>query len=79
MKSDNILSTNGYAIPTVHYMWMTIIYIPFPGLSTLAKEFTGATRVMEILSNELSTPVSGSAKCKQTKANTKYVIIPELT
>ena len=30
-------------------------------------------------SNELSTLVSDSAKCKQTKANIKSAIIPELT
>ena len=37
-----------------------------------------ATRVMQSSSNELSTLVSDSAKCKQTKANT-CVIIPEQT
>ena len=39
-------------------------------LSNLAKEFTAATRIMQSSSNELSTPVSGKAKCKQTKATT---------
>ena len=34
---------------------------------------------MQSTSNELSTLVSDSAKCKQAKANTKSVIIPELT
>ena len=41
------------------------------------KEFTVATGVMESSSNELSTSVSDSAKCKQTKVNT-YALIPEL-
>ena len=35
----------------------------FPrGLSTLAKEFTAATRIMQSSSNELSTQVSGKTK-----------------
>ena len=34
---------------------------------------------MQSSSYELSTLVSDSAKCKQMKANTKGVIIPELT
>ena len=41
--------------------------------STLAKELTASTRVMQSSSDELRTPVSNSAKCKQKKAN-KYVI-----
>ena len=36
----------------------------------MSKELTAATRVMQSSSNELSTPVSGSAKYKQTKAYT---------
>ena len=32
------------------------------GLSTLAKEFTAATRIMQSSSNELSTLVPGKAK-----------------
>ena len=30
-------------------------------------------------SNELSSMVSDKAKCKQTKGNTKFIIIPELS
>ena len=37
-------------------------------LSTLVKEFTAATCVMQCSSNELSTLASGKAKCKQAKA-----------
>ena len=44
------------------------IYIPFPGLW-----------VMQSSSNELSTLVSGKAKCKKIEANTKCLIIPEMT
>ena len=47
-------------------------------LSTRVKELTAATSIMQSFSNELSTPVSNSRKCKQTKANLKCVIIPEL-
>ena len=42
-------------------------------LSTLAKELTTATCLMQSSFNDLSTLVSHSAKCKQTKANT-YVL-----
>ena len=42
-------------------VWMTI-HAPQRGLSTLAKEFTAATRIMQRSSNELSTLVSGKAK-----------------
>ena len=35
------------------------IYAPPWGLSTMAKEFTAATRIMQSSSNELSTLVSG--------------------
>ena len=35
------------------------IYAPPRGLSTLVKEFTAATRIMQSSSNELSTLVSG--------------------
>ena len=38
------------------------IYAPSRGLSTLAKEVTAATRIMQSSSNELSTLVSGKAK-----------------
>ena len=44
--------------------------------NSLAKESTAATRVMQSSSNELSSPVSESAKCKQKKANTKCVYFP---
>ena len=40
------------------------------GLSTLVKELTAATHVMQSSSYELSTLVSGKAKSKQTKATT---------
>ena len=59
-------------------LWMTIYALPSWALSTLSNELTAATSVMQSLPNELSTPVSNSAKCKQTNANTKCVIIPEL-
>ena len=36
----------------------------------LVKELTAATRVMQSSSNELSTLVSGKAKCKQMKVTT---------
>ena len=39
-------------------------------LSTLAKELTAATRVMQSSSNEQSTQLSDSTKCKQAKATT---------
>ena len=45
--------------------------LPFRGLSTLAKEWTAATHVIESPSNELRTLVSDSAKYKQTKTNTQ--------
>ena len=50
-------------------LWMTI-YMLLRGLSTLAEELAAAIRLMQSFSNELSTLVSHSAKCKQTKANT---------
>ena len=40
------------------------------GLSILAEDLMAATRIMQFSSNEFSTPVSDSAKCKHTKANT---------
>ena len=43
-------------------LWMTIYTLPPRGLSTLVKEFTAATRMMQSSSNELSTLVSGKAK-----------------
>ena len=43
---------------------------PPEGLSTLAKELTATTRIMQNSSNELSTLISGKAKCKQMKATT---------
>ena len=47
---------------------MTIYTLPSQGLSSLAKELMAAACVMQTSFNELSTPVSGNAKCKQTKA-----------
>ena len=52
------------------YRYIYIHTLPFRVLSTLAKELTAANRVMQSSSNELSTQISDSAKCKQTKANT---------
>ena len=59
--------------------WITIHTFCCQWLSIQAKELKAATHVMQSTSNEWSTPVSGSAKCKQAKGNTKCVIIPELT
>ena len=42
-------------------------------------KFTATTCPMQSSSNKLSTLVFDCAKCKQTKANTKCVINPELT
>ncbi len=39
-----------------------LVFTPPRSLSTLAKEFTAATRIMQSSSNELSTLVSGKAK-----------------
>ena len=39
-------------------------------LSTLVKELMAVTHIMQSSSNKLSTLVSDSTKCKQTKANT---------
>ena len=44
----------------------------------MAKELTAATRVMQSSSNEMSTLVSDSAKCKQNKSYYICVLIPEL-
>ena len=47
------------------------IYVPRPReLDTVVKELTAATRIMQTASDELSTLVTGKAKCKQTKATT---------
>ena len=43
--------------------------LPSLGLSPLVKELTVATCVIQSSSNELSTLVPDSAKCKQRKAN----------
>ena len=50
--------------------WMTIYTLLYQGFSTLVKELTIAIRVRPSASNELSTLVSGNAKCKRTNANT---------
>ena len=52
------------------------IFAPLAGLSTLAKELTVVTYVMLSFSNELSTLVFESIKCKQMKVNTKCVKFP---
>ena len=44
------------------------------GLSTLVKELTATTHKMQTFSNELSTLVSGKAKCKQ---NESYYMMPD--
>ena len=49
---------------------MTIYTLPTGVLSTLAKELTVVIRLMQSSSKELSTLVSGKAKCKQTSATT---------
>ena len=49
---------------------MTIYTLRSRGLSTLVKELTAFSHVMQSSSNESKTPESISAKCKQTKANT---------
>ena len=49
---------------------MTIYMLPSWGLSILLKKLTAVTHVMQSSSNELSTLVSGKAKCKQMKAKT---------
>ena len=54
---------------TLLYIYI-YIYAPLPGLSPLAKELTAATLVMQSSFNELSSLLSDSAKCKQTKADT---------
>ena len=47
------------------------IYTPLPkGLSNLLKELTVATCVIQDSTNELSTSVSDSVKCKQMEVNT---------
>ena len=43
------------------------------GLSTLAKELTAATRVMQSSSNEFSNLVPESKKCKQTNVKTNVL------
>ena len=50
---------------------MTVYTLSSRVLRTLAKELTAATRVIRSSSNEFSTALSDSAKCKQTKDNTK--------
>ena len=49
---------------------MKIYTLPARELNTLVKELKAAARVMQSSRNELSTPVFGSTKYKQTKANT---------
>ena len=47
------------------------IYAPLLGLSTLAKEFSAAARIIQSSSKELSTLVADRIqKCKQTVAAT---------
>ena len=48
--------------------------LPLRGLSILAKELTTATRVTQSSSNELSTPVSVSVKCKQMEKSNAYTL-----
>ena len=66
-------------------LWMTLVYIyiyiyththtPLPGeLNSLAKELTVATCIMQTTSNELSTPVPVSAKCKEMEKFNTYTL-----
>ena len=48
-------------------------------MNTLAQHLTATIQVMQSSSNELSTLVSGKAKCKQMKATTLCLIILEQT
>ena len=61
------------------YLWMTIYTLPPEWLSTLVKESTASSHVMQISSCELSTLVSGKGKRKQAKATTLCFIISERT
>ena len=60
------------------YIYIYIRTPPDVGKSTLSKELSVATRLMQIPSYELRTSGSDSTECKQTKVNT-YALIPELT
>ena len=53
--------------------------LPLPEVVQSGEEITAATCVMRSTSNELSTPVSRSTKCKQIKADTKCIIILKLS
>ena len=68
-------------IKNTQYLWESICRSKFGliitkalspprGLITLMKELTAATHVIQSLSNELGTLVSGKANCKQMKATT---------
>ena len=59
-------------------LWMTIYTLPSRGLSTLAKELTAATRLMQRSSNARSTTVSDCPECKQTTAKAECVKFPSL-
>ena len=51
-------------------LWMTIIMIPpNRGLSTLTKEITVPTSIIQNSSDEMSTLVYDRVKCKQTEVN----------
>ena len=67
-----------------YYIYIYIyIYIytlpPPPEFERSGEELTAATCIRQSSSNELSTPVFDSTKCKQTKATTKCVMILQLT
>ena len=55
----NKLSTPDYGLNRTIIVHLQGSYAPPWGLSTLAKEFTAAARIMQRSSNELSTLVSG--------------------
>ena len=61
-------------------LWMTIYTLPSSGgvWAFWRRNITVAARVTQSPSNEMNTPVSDSAKCKQTKLDT-YALIPRLT
>ena len=54
------------------------LYAPLPGVEPSGEGMNGCHRIMHSSSDELTTPVSESAKSKQTKANTKMHQFPEL-
>ena len=56
-----------------------LIYSKIIATNLLTKELTAAAHVLQSSSYELRILVSVKAKCKQAKADTEWVMIPELT